>query len=228
MAKIKDINSQQNSEELAKRFAKNKASKIVGNKGGKATMNNRILPISDFKKVIEHDKIYLGTLQSLQGNLSLLEMNLKKKLTPIIKNEQERLKRAKEFVEWDETRIKLYDVRGQIETHNKLINDKIFHFENIALPQFEKEVADMKKDDAFNKEFDKATATANDVLGKNKLSQEGQTIVDEIREELYWFDQLEDSEKANDEYKLFLFKAIRRLNNALADRIEKDKQNEKA
>ena len=127
MAKIKNLMAEQKSSDLAKRFVKNKASEIVGNGGGKATMRDRILPIRDFKKVIEHDKIYLGTLQSLQSNLSLHERNLSNKLIPILNNEEKRLKRAKEFIEWDEVKLKLYDVRGQIESHNTLINLSIIH-----------------------------------------------------------------------------------------------------
>ena len=153
MGKVKDLMAEQKSSDLAKRFIKNKAIEVVGNAGGKATMKNRILPIRDFKKVIEHDKIYLGTLQSLQANLSLHERNLAQKLIPIMNDQDKRLKRAKEFVEWDEIKIKMYDIRGMIESHNTLISDKLFHFDNIALPQYEKEVKDMQEK-GFKKELE--------------------------------------------------------------------------
>lgn len=223
MGKIKELMKDQTSNDLAKRFVKNKASKIVGNGKGKATMRDRILPIRDFKKVIEHDKVYLGTLQSLQSNLSLYERNLSQKLMPINNQEDKRLKRAKEFVEWDETRLKLYDVRGQIEAHNTLVNDKLFHFENIALPQFNKEVEDMKAE-GFKKQYE----LSESIVSKKhkKLDSKCETIKTELMDELYWFEQLEDSNKTDEEYQLFLFKAIRRLNNAftsaLKDFLEKE------
>lgn len=211
MGKIKELMKDQTSNDLAKRFVKNKAGKIVGDGKGKATMRDRILPIRDFKKVIEHDKVYLGTLQSLQANLSLHERNLAQKLIPINNQEDKRLKRAKEFVEWDETKLKLYDVRGQIEAHNTLINDKLFHFENIALVQYEKEVKEMKEQ-GFKKQYDISESI---IKGNHKdLEPKSETIKTEIMEELHWFDNLDDNNKKDDEYNLFLFKAIRRLNNA--------------
>lgn len=221
MTKIKQLMTEQNSDELAKRFVKNKASKIVGDTG-KATMKDRILPIRDFKKVIEHDKIYLGTLQSLQGNLSLLEQSIGQKLIPIMNNQEQRFKRAKEFVQWDETKIKLFDIRGQIEAHNTLINDKIFHFDNIALPQFKKEVKEMNEE-GFEKQYE----IANGIISgnhKEDLSEKEETIKSELADELYWYSQLEEHNKNDEEYKLFLFKAIRRLNNTFkAEQEKKDK-----
>lgn len=211
MGKIKDLMKDQSSNDLAKRFVTNKASQIVGNGKGKATMRDRILPIRDFKKVIEHDKIYLGTLQSLQANLSLYERNLSQKLIPINNDEDKRLKRAKEFVEWDEVKLKLYDIRGKIESHNTLINDKLFHFDNIALVQYEKELKEMKEE-GFEKQYKISKEIAE---GNHKdLDTKCDTIKTEIMEELHWFDNLDDNNKKDDEYNLFLFKAIRRLNNA--------------
>ena len=221
MGKIKEIAGATDSKNLAKRFAENKVKEVKGDGSGKATMNGRILPITDFKKVIEHDKIYLGTLQSLQANLSLYERLLAQKLTPIKNDDDKRYKRAKEFVEWDEVKIKLYDVRGMIETHNKLINDKLFHFENIAKKQFDKECEEMK-DGEFEKVFETASSIANNLVELN-LSEDCKTIKSEIKDELYWYSQLEDEHKNDMEYKLYLFKAIRRLSNAFNDKLEQNK-----
>ena len=222
MTKIIDLKKEQGSNDLANRFAQNKATKVIGDGSNKATMNNRILPISDFRKVIEHDKIYLGTLQSLQANLSLYERLMAQKLTPIKNDDEKRFKRAKEFVEWDEAKIKLYDVRGMIETHNKLINDKVFHYENIALPQFYSECKEMENGE-FEKQFEKSNAIANDLISFSSISDKAKTIVSEIKDELYWFSMLEEDFKSNTEYKLYLFKAIRRLNNAYSEEIKKSK-----
>ncbi len=217
MGKIKEMMKEQSSEELAKRFVKNKASKIVGNKDEKATMKDRILPIRDFKKVIEHDKIYLGTLQSLQSNLSLHERNISQKLIPIMNDQTKRLKRAKEFVEWDEVKLKLYDIRGMIESHNTLINDKLFHLQNIALPQYEKEVKEMNEE-GFEKQLELSKSIVSE---KHKeLNSKCETIKSELVDELHWFDVLDEQNKNEDEYKLFLFKAIRRLNNAFMDSLK--------
>jgi len=217
MGKIKEMMKEQSSEELAKRFVKNKASKIVGNKDEKATMKDRILPIRDFTKVIEHDKIYLGTLQSLQSNLSLHERNISQKLIPIMNDQDKRLKRAKEFVEWDEVKLKLYDIRGMIESHNTLINDKLFHLQNIALPQYEKEVKEMNEE-GFEKQLELSKSIVSE---KHKeLNSKCETIKSELVDELHWFDVLDDQNKNEDEYKLFLFKAIRRLNNAFTDSLK--------
>jgi hypothetical protein len=218
MAEIKNLMKEKSSNELAKKFAKDKATKVVGNGAGKATMKDRILPIRDFKKVIEHDKVYLGVLQSLQANLSLHEVNLARKLTPIMNDNDKRMKRAKEFIDWDETKIKMYDVRGQIEAHNKLITDKLFHFENIALPQYQKEVKEMNEEG-----FDKQYKLSQEIVsGKHEgLSEKAETIKKEIGEELFWFSHLEESNQKDEEYNLFLFKAIRRLNNAFNKELEK-------
>lgn len=218
MAEIKNLMKEKSSSELAKKFVKDKATKVVGEVGSKSTMKDRILPIRDFKKVIEHDKVYLGVLQSLQANLSLHEVNLARKLTPIVNDNDKRMKRAKEFIDWDETKIKMYDVRGQIEAHNKLITDKLFHFENIAFPQYQKEVKEMKEE-GFDKQFNisKGIVEAN----HKGLSEKAETIKKELSEELYWFSHLEESNKKDEEYNLFLFKAIRRLNNAFNKELEK-------
>jgi hypothetical protein len=217
MGKVKELMNEQKSSDLAKRFVKNKASQIVGDGSGKATMKDRILPIRDFKNVIEHDKIYLGTLQSLQANLSLHERNLSQKLIPIMNDQDKRLKRAKEFVEWDEVKLKMYDVRGQIESHNTLINDKLFHFDNIALPQYQKEVKEMEEQ-GFKKQLELSYSITSE---KHKeLDSKCETIKSEIKDELHWFNNLEDKNKNDQEYMLFLFKAIRRLNNAFADALK--------
>lgn len=201
------------SKDLAKKFARNKAGKVVGDAGGTATMNDRVLPIKNFKDVIEHDKIYLGTLQSLQAHLTLYERKLKARLMPLRNKEAEVIKNIKDFVELDRISIEMFKIRGKIQAHNTLINDKIFHYENIALPQFEKECKDMENGE-FEKYFAKAGTIANAIeIVKTDDSEKLEQIKGEISDELYWWKKLDTELHTDKEYMLVLFKAIKRLVN---------------
>ena len=95
--------------------------------------------------------------------------------------------------------------RGMIESHNTLINDKNFHFDNIAVPQYEKEVKEMKEQ-GFVKEYQLSESIVSE---KHKdLDSKCETIKSEIKDELYWFEHLEDKNKSDEEYNCFYLKQL--------------------
>lgn len=209
-----EVVKENNDLDLAKKFSESKASKIKGDGQGKATFNDRILAIADFPKVIEHDKIYLGVAQELQNDLMMKEAQLSKKLKPFANDPKKRLDRIDKFIEWGKTRLEMYDVRGLVAENTTLINDKIKHYHTISLPNYNREVAEMNKV-GFDNEYEFTNSIVNELvpnLSKKRTDKQEKELLPKMNDELYWWNKLEDKHKDHEEYKLNLFKALKRLN----------------
>ena len=70
--------------------------------------------------------------------------------------------------------------------------------------------------------FEKQLELSKSIVSEKhkELNSKCETIKSELVDELHWFDVLDEQNKNEDEYKLFLFKAIRRLNNAFMDSLK--------
>jgi hypothetical protein len=172
------------------------------------TMTNRILPNRDFKKVIEHDKIYLGILNEIL-EFSVIEQDVlgKKSIKILSKQTKETItKEINTLVRWAEVKKKCLDTKAQIIAHEKLINDKTEHYKRVFLPQWEKEIKET------NTNFDKYIKQARTLVKEKPKSSE--EFVKKLIEELHWFDCLKPQQKKEDEYKLNLYKPIKRIVNA--------------
>jgi hypothetical protein len=165
----------------------------------------RILPKTDFEKVIEHDKLYYNTLnQALEFNIIKQDI-LGKKCQKIIASQtrEKIIDNINLLTDWSETQVKVLDMKGKLRVQQALIDDKISHFENVFLPQFEKESKEAKEN------IDLAIEKANQILTTNE-DYYGE-IRNKITYELTWWDKVPTENKSNEEYVVQIYKPLKRL-----------------
>ncbi len=169
---------------------------------------NRIMPKTDFIKVIEHDKIYYNTMnQALEFNLIKQDF-LASKCNAILSKQtrQDIIKNINMLTEWAETQLKVLDFQAKLRIQQKLIEDKEMHFENVFLPQFNKELEEAKLN------FDTTLNKAREFINNNIDGAE--MIKNKINYELTWWDKCSKEQKNNEEYILQIYKPLKRLLNA--------------
>jgi hypothetical protein len=179
----------------------------LSNKQEKETdiLAKRILPKTDFLKVIEHDKFYWNALnQALELNLIKRDI-LQAKCLEHQKTKEGIINNIDELVSWSEIQVSILDMQGKLRIQQALIDDKITHFENVFMPQFEKEVLDSKEN------FDKTIKKANEIV---KLNEDfAKEIIEKINYELVWWSKVDITNKKNEEYVLQIYKPLKRLVN---------------
>jgi hypothetical protein len=179
----------------------------LNNKQEKETdiLAKRILPKTDFLKVIEHDKFYWNALnQAMELNLIKRDI-LQQKCLEYQKTKEGIINNIDELVNWSEIQLSILDMQGKLRIQQCLIDDKITHFDNVFLPQFEKEVKDSKEN------FDKVFKKANEILELNE--DFAKEIIDKINFELVWWSKVDATNKKNEEYVLQCYKPLKRLVN---------------
>ena len=165
----------------------------------------RILPKTDFLKVIEHDKLYYNTLkEALDFNIIKRDI-LTKETEKVLKNQTEQIiiENIPLLTEWADTKLKTLDLQGKLRVQQTLVDDKIMHFDNVFMPQFEKEIKDSKEN------FDKTFKKANEILELNE--DFAKEIIDKINYELVWWSKVDATNKKNEEYVLQIYKPLKRL-----------------
>ena len=177
-------------------------------------MNGRLLPNQDFQKVIEHDKIYSQALSEKLEFNAIKEDILNKKCSMILARQTKEtiLKNIDLLCEWANVKLICLDIKAHLNIQNRLVVDKEKHYNEVFLPQFKKELEEC------NKHFDSILKDCRQfVIDKTSMSEE---ILPKIEYELEWYDSLTESEQNEEEYKLQLFKSIRRLLNAYTNLIK--------
>ena len=179
----------------------------LNNKQEKETdiLAKRILPKTDFLKVIEHDKFYWNALnQAMELNLIKRDI-LQQKCLEYQKTKEGIINNIDELVNWSEIQVRILDMQGKLRIQQALIDDKIIHFDNVFMPQFEKEIKDSKEN------FDKTIKKANEIV---KLNEDfAKEIIEKINYELVWWSKLDATNKKNEEYVLQCYKPLKRLVN---------------
>jgi len=168
----------------------------------------RIMPKTDFLKVIEHDKLYYNTMnQALEFNLVKQDI-LGNKCKPILARQtrEDIVKHINTLTEWAETQVKVLDIQGKLRIQQKLIEDKEMHFENVFLPQFNKELEEAKEN------FDNTLKNAREFISNNREGVE--SIKEKINYELTWWDKCSKEQQSNEEYIVQIYKPLKRLLNA--------------
>ena len=184
-------------------------------------LSKRIMPKTDYKKVVAHDKLYYNTLnQALEFNVIKQDI-LGTKCAEILKTQTKEtiVENIDLLCDWAETQVKVLDNKGKLHVQKKLIQDKEIHYENIFLPQFEKE----------SKE---ATANIKETLKKAKIliakKEKGlESICSKINYELSWWNKCDNTQQKNEEYIVQVYKPLKRLLTAYDKKIEEIKQEEK-
>ena len=175
----------------------------------------RILPKTDFQKVIEHDKVYYNALtQHLEFSVIKTDI-LQKKVEEILKTQTKESIEANidTLCEFSKTRLECLDLKARQHIQQKLVEDKQTHYDNVFLPQYNKECAEMKE------KFDDTYKEAQKVL-KEKDSHY-QKFVKKITYEMDWWNKTTDKDKKNDEYRIQLYKPLKRIVSAYNKEKEK-------
>ena len=181
----------------------------------------RILPKRDFEKVIEHDKLYYNTLnQALEFNVIKQDI-LGKKCQTILANQTREsiVDNIDLLTDWSETQLKVLDMKGKLRIQQVLIDDKVSHFENVFLPQFEKEAKEAKEN--LKATRDKAI----DILASNE-DYIGD-IQKKINYELGWWNKVSLENQKNEEYIVQIYKPLKRLVSAYEQKKEAQQQDKK-
>jgi hypothetical protein len=182
---------------------------------------NRIMPKTDFEKVIEHDKLYFNTLnQALEFNVVKQDI-LGKQCQRILANQTRELvtENINLLCEWAETQVKVLDMKGKLRIQQKLVEDKEIHFENVFMPQFNKELEEASKN---------YVQTIKDARELMKLNREYfEEINEKLVYELSWWDKTTAEQKLNDEYIIQIYKPLKRLINAYRQKEELQKESTK-
>jgi len=184
-------------------------------------LSKRIMPKTDFEKIIEHDKLYFNTLnQALEFNLikqNILGATCQKLMANQTKDSIEA--NIHTLTDWAETQLKVLDMQGKLRIQQKLIEDKETHFQNVFMPQFIKESKDAKE---HSREiFDKV----QDCIDAER--EEFKEIVHKMRYELAWWNKCSDEQQKNDEFLIQIYKPLKRLVSAYEDRAKEIQENEK-
>jgi hypothetical protein len=184
-------------------------------------LSKRIMPKTDFEKVIEHDKLYYNTLnQALEFNLIKQDI-LTKTCQKIIAKQTKDLIEANINVltEWAENQVKVLDFQGKLRIQQKLIEDKETHFKNVFMPQFTKEASEANEN---SKEvFEKVKVC----LDENK--EEYKDILHKMTYELAWWNKCSKEQQKNEEFLIQIYKPLKRLLSAYEDKTKEISENSK-
>lgn len=181
----------------------------------------RIMPKTDFEKIITHDKTYYNVLnQALEFNIVKQDI-LSKKYHTIMKNQnkQEITKNINLLVDFAETSLKILDYQAKLRIQQKLVEDKEVHFENVFLPQFEKESKEAKEN------FLKVMSRAKEIVKENDKKFE--STIEKINYELSWWNKVDSKNKKNEEYIIQVYKPLKRILANYDKKLEELKAEEK-
>jgi hypothetical protein len=203
---------------------------IKKNKGlEKATevMAKRIMPKTDFEAVIEHDKLYWNTLNQHFEFMSVKSDILGQKAMKVLQNQTKEsiAENIGLLTEWTETRVACLDLKGKLRIQEKLIEDKTTHFENIFLPQFNKEVKECK--DNWEETYNKSKGLLTELAKTKDLDKRLKSLVQKIHFEHSWWKKVSDKDKKNEEFLVQIYKPLKRLNSAYDKIQEEIKKEEK-
>lgn len=184
-------------------------------------LSKRIMPKTDFEKVIEHDKLYYNTLnQALEFNLVKQDIMNKTCQKIIAKQTKDNIEaNINVLTEWAETQVKILDFQGKLRIQQKLIEDKETHFKNVFMPQFTKEASEAKEHSKAT--FDKVA----EIVKENK--EEFKEIVHKMTYELAWWNKCTSEQKKNEEFLIQIYKPLKRLVSAYEDKAKEISENSK-
>jgi hypothetical protein len=178
----------------------------------------RILPKTDFLRVIEHDKVYYNALtQHLEFSIIKSDL-LQKKVEEILRTQtEENIKNNIDTLcEFSKTRLECLDLKAKQHIQEKLVEDKQTHYENVFLPQYDKECKEMKS------QFE---TTFKEAEGLLELTDERYLpLIKKVKYEMEWWNKADKEKREDDEYKIQLYKPLKRIVSAY--NREKEKQME--
>ena len=181
----------------------------------------RIMPKTDFEKIITHDKTYYNALnQALEFNLVKQDI-MSRKYGVFMKNQnkEEITKNIDFLVDFAETSVKIMDLQAKLRIQQKLVEDKEMHYENVFLPQFKKESKEAKEN------FIKVKARAEQIVKENDKKFE--SLIDKINYEFAWWNKVDKESKKNEEYIIQIYKPLKRILANYDKKVEEMKAEQK-
>ena len=176
------------------------------------TMTERTLPVRDFELMLNHNKVYLGTLYDKKEMLNLRYDTLNRVCESILSKQSIDTLRENSsmLLEWSSLRKECLDVQNHINIHEKILQDCENHYNKVTLVQFK------KQSEKCEKNFDKILAKAKEVREelKNHEDEKIKGISKAIDGEIYWFEALRKEQlkgREGKEYRLMLYNALKRL-----------------
>jgi hypothetical protein len=184
-------------------------------------LSKRIMPKTDFEKVIQHDKLYFNTLnQALEFNIIKQEILGKTCQNLLAKQTKDSIEsNINLLTDWAETQLKVLDMQGKLRIQQKLIEDKETHFLNVFMPQFEKESKEAKENSKAI--FDKVQNCYDEEREDMK------EILHKMSYELAWWNKCSEEQQKNDEFLIQIYKPLKRLVSAYEDRAKEIEENAK-
>jgi len=182
---------------------------------------NRILPKSDFKRVIEHDKVYYNALtQHLEFSLIKSDL-LQQKVEEILRTQTKEniTKNIDTLCEFSKTRLECLDLKARQHIQEKLVEDKQTHFDNVFIPQYNKECEEMKK------HFDTTLKEAEAIL--ELTDEKYSALIKKVKYEMEWWKKTDKKQKEDDEYRIQLYKPLKRILSAYNREREKEMEESK-
>jgi hypothetical protein len=184
-------------------------------------LSKRIMPKTDFAKVIEHDKLYYNTLnQALEFNIVKQDI-LGQKCQLILANQtREKItENINMLCDWAETQVKVLDMKAKLRIQQKLVDDKQTHFDNVFMPQFNKEWEEASKN------YKETIEQARNFVKANKEGFE--SITEKLLYELTWWDKCNKEQQKNEEYIIQVYKPLKRILSAYDRKVEEVKEEQK-
>jgi hypothetical protein len=184
------------------------------------------MPKTDFNKIIEHDQLYWNTLNEL-FEFSVIKADiLGEKSSKVLKTQTREtiIENIDLLVEWAKTKVDCLDMKGKLKIQEILIKDKVTHFENVFLPQFNKEVKESKEN--FSETFKLCESHIEKYADKD-LDGRIVSVITKIGYELRWWSKTSAEDKKNEEFVIQIYKPLKRLNSALEKALKEVKQEEK-
>ena len=114
---------------------------------------------------------------------------------------------------------KVLDMQGKLRIQQKLIEDKETHFNNVFMPQFNKEAKEAKENS--REIFDKVQSCID------AENEEFKDIVHKMSYELAWWNKCSDEQQKNDEFLIQIYKPLKRLVSAYEDKVKELEENAK-
>ena len=184
-------------------------------------LSQRIMPKTDFEKIIEHDKLYYNTLnQALEFNIVKQDVLGKTCQELIAKQTRDSIaNNIQMLTDWADTQVKVLDYQAKLRIQQKLIEDKETHFKNVFMPQFTKEASEANE---HSKEvFEKVKVC----LDENK--EEYKDILHKMTYELAWWNKCSKEQQKNEEFLIQIYKPLKRLLSAYEDKTKELTENAK-
>lgn len=180
-----------------------------------AQLARGILPKKDFADMMTHDKTYLEAIQrELEYKIIKADI-LSKKAKKVIDNQTRDtiIENIDLLCDFAQLQRECFDLKAQVFSQEKLVEDKQNHYDYVFLPQYEKELKEC------GEKFEETFAQAQDIR-KIENKENYKDILNKLEFEFEVFDNLSKKEKENEEYKLNTYKPLKRIISAFEKKKE--------